>query len=77
MIILVEQIPFVKSISGDFDRISFIRFDFAERFIIKVFYEFWVNRTDKEISVSKLIGEDFIINALYAPLQCEIHHPWI
>lgn len=61
MIILLEQILFVKSISGNSDRIRVIRFNVEQRFIIKIFYKFWINLTNKEIGVIKLIGKHFII----------------
>lgn len=47
--ILFEILPFVKSISGDFDSTSLIGFDFTKRIIIKVFDKCRINGTVRAV----------------------------
>ena len=62
-----------KSIAGDLDGISFVRFNFAKRVIIKVFDKLRINSTDKTDQLLK-IAEQVLRNSVRcAPLQFVIH----
>ena len=42
-------LPLVKSVACNLDRISFVRLNFAKRVVIKIFDQFGINGTDKQV----------------------------
>ena len=49
--------PLVKCISGNFNRVSFICFDFTKGIVIKILDKLWVNGTNEKICFGKLMGK--------------------
>ncbi len=58
----------VKSVFGNLNGVSFVRFDFAKGVIIKILDKFQANGTDEKVCFGNLTGKDFVITT------CMLHY---